>query len=308
MKLKIALLTLISVCCAGYLRAQTISKEELTFLTSEWKGERFPDGRPKVADDLLERVKHIGIDDAWTVLKNLGYPCQFESGFKSVNDNVISGRAVTAMFLPSRPDIEKAIKDRGAKQGRTGNTNSWPIDQLTKGDLYVADGMGKIAEGTLMGSTLGNSIFAKSGTGVVFNASARDVYGLQDIKSPNFNAFVREFDPSFLTNEYLSGLNVVIHIGKAVVAPGDLVVANKEGVLFIPAHLADQVVKTGEFVDKLDQFKFEVVKAGTFTTGQIDNEWPDALKVGFLAWLGRHPELKQMTRPELDDMMKNRTW
>lgn len=307
MKLKIALLSLIiSLSYAGSLLAQTISKEELTFLTSEWKGERFPDGRPKIAEDLLERAKHIGIDDAWTVLRNLGYPNQFESGFKSVNDIIITGRAVTAMYLPSRPDIEKNIKDRGAKQGRTGNTNSWPIDILTKGDLYVADGMGKISEGTLMGSTLGTSIFAKSGNGVVFNSSVRDVYGLQDIKG--FNAYVRDFDPSFSVGEVLTGLNVLIHIGKAVVAPGDLVIANREGVLFIPAHLAQQVVATGEFVDKLDQFKFEVVKAGTFTTGQIDSEWPEALKVAFINWLVKHPELKQMTRAELDDMMKNRTW
>ena len=308
MKFKAVLLSLIIIL--GYrscLSAQTISREELTFLTSEWKGERFPDGRPKIPDNLLVRAKAIGIDDAWTVLKNLGYVNQFEKGFKSVNDLVVTGRAVTAMFMPSRQDVEKNIKDRGAKQGRTGNTNSWPIETLTKGDVYVADGMGKIAEGSLIGSTLGTSIFAKTGTGVVFDASARDVYGLQDIKG--FNAYVREFHPSFLVGEVLLGLNTPIRIGGALVLPGDLVIANKEGVLFVPAHLAEQVVSTAEFVNKLDMFKFEVVKAGTFTTGQIDNDWPDTLKVAFLDWLNnKHAELGRMTRAELDNMMKNRTW
>lgn len=160
--------------------AQTISKEELIFLTSEWKGERFPDGRPRIPDDLLERAKHIMIDDAWTVLKNEGYLNQYEGGWKTVNDITIVGRAVTAMYMPSRPDVEKKIKERGTKQGRKGNTNSWPIDILTKGDLYVADAFGKISGGPIMGATLANSILSKSGSGVVFDGSARD---LQEIRN-----------------------------------------------------------------------------------------------------------------------------
>lgn len=289
------------------LAAQTISREELIFLTSEWKGERFADGRPKVPDDLLQRAKNIGIDDAWTVLKNLGYVNQFESGWKSVNDLTISGRAFTAMYLPSRPDLEKSIMNRGAKQGRSGNTNSWPIDKLSQGDLYIADSYGKIADGPIMGSTLGTSIYAKSGNGVIINGAARDLYGLQEIKG--FNALVRDFHPSFVEQMVLTGLNTPTRIGNAIVLPGDLVIGNKEGVLFIPAHLAEQVVTTAEFVNKLDMFKFEVVKAGTFTTGQIDNEWLDSLKVAFLDWLNnKHPELGKMTRAELDNIMKNRTW
>lgn len=310
MKLKatIVLALMFALNYGGNLVAQTISKEKLIELTPEWKGERFADGRPKIAEDLLGRAKNIGIDDAWTVLKNLGYTNQFEQGFKSVNDNTVTGRAVTAMFLPSRPDVLKSVMDQGPKMGHAGNTNSWPIDVLTKGDVYVADGMGKIAEGTLMGSTLGNAIFAKSGNGVVFDASVRDVYGLQDIKGANFNAFVREFHPSFLVGTVLMGLNTPIRIGAAIVVPGDLVIANREGVLFVPAHLAEQVVATSEFINRLDAFKFEVVKAGTFTAGQLDNEWTDNLKVAFLNWLGKHPELGKMTRPELDKIMEKRTW
>src|SRR5690606_9199413 len=154
--------------------AQTISKEELIFLTSEWKGERFPDGRPKVSDELIERARKIAIDDAWTVLKNEGYLNQFEGGWKTVHDDVpVIGRALTAMYMPSRPDIEKNIKERGIKtQGRKGNTNAWPIEALTQGDVYVADGFGKIGGGTLIGGTLANSIYSKSGNGVVFNGSA----------------------------------------------------------------------------------------------------------------------------------------
>ena len=287
--------------------AQTISRDELIFLTSEWKGERFADGRPKVPDDLLVRAANVGIDDAWTVLKNLGYTNQFEYGWKMVNDTIpVIGRALTAMFMPSRPDVEKSIKERGLRQGRKGNTNSWPIDVLTKGDVYVADGFGKIDGGTLIGSTLGNSIYSKTGNGVVFNASARDLQGLSEIKG--FNAFVRDFNPSFLEGETLMGLNTPIRIGKAIVMPGDLVIGNKEGVLFVPAQLAELVISTAEFVTLKDKFGFEMVKSNRYTTGQIDSQWTDDIKENFLKWLAQHPELGKMTKAKLDEIMSKRTW
>jgi regulator of RNase E activity RraA len=286
--------------------SQTISKDELTFLTAEWKGERFADGRPKISDDLVARAKNIGIDDAWTVLKNLGFINQFEMGWKTVNDEPVAGRALTAMFMPSRPDVEKSIKERGQKQGRTGNTNSWPIEVLTKGDVYVADGFGKINGGTLMGSTLGTAIYAKTGNGVVFNGAARDLQGLSEIKG--FNAFVRDFHPSFLQEMVLMGLNTPIRIGEVMVMPGDLVIGQKEGVLFVPAHLAEQVVATSEFVIRKDKFGFEMVKSGKYTTGQIDSQWTDTIKDDFIKWLEKHPEEGKMTRAQLDEMMKKRTW
>ncbi|TLU99439.1 RraA family protein [Dyadobacter luticola] len=287
--------------------AQTISKEELTFLTSEWKGERFPDGRPKIPDDLVRRAKEINIEEAWVVMKNEGYNSQFEGNWKMVHsDVVIAGRALTAQFMPSRPDIEKNIKDRGARNGRIGNTNSWPIDMLTKGDVYVADGFGKIAEGTLIGDNLANSIYAKSGNGVVFDASVRDLEGLSKIEG--FNAFVRDFDPSYLKDEVVTGLNVPIRIGRAVVLPGDLVLAKKEGVIFVPAHLVEKVVVTAEFIALRDKFGIQMLKEGKYTPGQIDSQWSDTLKSDFLKWLDKNPNEIPMKRADLDEYMKKRTW
>src|SRR5690349_10578343 len=303
-KRTIVLLLLVFQVAAAF--SQTISKEELIFLTSEWKGERFADGRPKIPDSLLERAKRIMIDDAWTVLKNEGFLNQFEGGWKTVNDTPMTGRAVTAMYMPTRPDVEKNIKDRGARQGRKGNTNSWPIDMLTKGDLYVADAFGKISGGGIMGATLANSIYSKSGNGVVFDGSARDLQELRMIRG--FNAFVRDFHPSFTEEMVLMGLNTPIRFGSAIVLPGDLVIVQKEGVLFVPAHLAEQVVSTAEFVIRKDKFGFEMVRTGKYSTGDIDSQWTDEIKTEFLRWLEKHPELGKMTRAEVDKMMSKRTW
>jgi len=292
---------------SGPMRAQTIPREELIFLTSEWKGERFADGRPKIPDDLVKRARKIGIEEAWQVLLNEGYKNQFEGNWKMVHDDVpVIGRALTAAYLPSRPDIEKNIKERGNKQGRIGNTNAWPIDQLSPGDVYVADGFGKIAQGTLIGDNLGNAIYNKSGNGVIFDGAARDLSGLAEIKG--FNAFVRDFDPSFMDGMVLTGLNTPIRIGHAVVLPGDLVISEKEGVLFIPAHLAEMVVATAEFIDVKDKFGHAMLKANRYTTGQIDSQWPDKIKEDFLKWLEQNPSEPRITRAQLDEFMKKRTW
>lgn len=302
------LLFIVCFCNESTLFAQTIPKEELIFLTSEWKGDRFPDGRPKIPGEIIERAKNINIDDAWTVLKNEGYFNQYEGGWKMVDDNIpVIGRAVTAMFMPSRPDVEKNIKSRGiSKDGRKGNTNSWPIETLTKGDVYVADGFGKIGGGTLMGSTLATSIFSKSGNGVVFNGASRDLQEIQEMKG--FNAFVRDFHPSFLEEMLLMGLNTPVRIGNVMVLPGDLVIARREGVLFVPAHMAEQVIGTAEFVIRKDRFGYEMVRTNRYSTGQIDSQWTDEIKTDFIKWLELHPELGKMTRAELDKMMSKRTW
>lgn len=306
---KFSLLSCLLVFVYGFasLSAQTISREELVFLTSEWKGERFPDGRPKIPDALIERAAKIGIEEAWVVLRNAGYNNQFEGHWKMVHDDVpVIGRALTAQYMPSRPDILKNIMERGHAQGRSGNHNSWPIQELSKGDVYVADCFGKIAQGTLIGDSLATAIYSKTGTGVIFDGSARDLSGMAQIDG--FNAFVRDFDPTFLEEVVLTGLNTPIRIGGAIVLPGDLVISEREGVLFIPAHMAEEVILTAEFIAVRDAFGFEMLKNRTYDSGQMDSAWTDAIKEHFLRWLDQNPDELPMSREDLNAFMSNRTW
>lgn len=296
-----------SMVSFGVVTEQTISREELVFLTAAWKGERFSDGRPKIPDELIARARNIAIEDAWTVLHNDGYDCQFEGNWQPIHLDVpVVGRAVTAMYMPSRPDVEQVIKDRGHAQGRVGNTNAWPIDVLAQGDVYVADGFGKIQQGTLIGDNLGNSIFAKSGNGVVFNASSRDLEGLSKIEG--FNAFVRAWDPTYLDHVVLMGLNKPIRMGHAVVLPGDLIMAKREGVIFIPAHLVEKVVTAAEFIALRDQFGHAMLKSGKYTPGEIDNQWTDKIKSDFMKWLDKNPNASPLKRSDVERFMEKRTW
>ncbi len=287
--------------------SQVISKEELIFLTSEWKGERFPDGRPKISDDLLRRAKKLGIEDAWQILNNEGYTNQFEGNWKMVRDDIpVIGRAVTATFMPSRPDIEKNIKERGWKNGFVGNTNSWPISVLQKDDVYVADCFGKIKGGTMIGDMLATSIYTKTGTGVIFDAAARDLTGISAIEG--FNAYVRDFHPTFLVEVVLTGLNTPTRIGEAIVLPGDLVISDREGVLFIPAHMAEKVILTAEFMTARAEFSKAMLKEERYSSGQIDSQWTDEIKDHFLRWLKETNSDVKMTRTQLDEFMSKRTW
>jgi regulator of RNase E activity RraA len=300
-------LLLLLIACFCISNAQQFPSSELIYLTSQWKGERFEDGRPKIPDAIIERAKKIGIEEAWQVLYNEGYKNQFEGNWKMVHDNVpVVGRVVTARYSPTRPDIEALIKERGKNEGRTGNTNAWPIQVLQKGDVYVAEAFGKIAQGTLIGDNLGASIFNKTGNGVIFDGAARDLSGLAQIKG--FNAYVRDFHPSFLEEVVLIGLNSPIRIGAAVVLPGDLVLSEREGVLFIPAHMAEKVVATAEFIAVRDRFSKDVLKAGTFTAGQIDSQWNETIKTAFLNWIVAHPNEPQITKEALEKFLEKRTW
>ena len=226
------------VCSSFMIKAQqvTLTSDQMKAYTPEWKGERFPDGRPKVPDKLLERLKAVRLEEAWGILRNKGYQNQFEGDWMVLQpDSVMTGRAVTAQYFPLRPDVDKIIKDKGKTEGRIGGTNSWPIDVLKNGDIYVADSYGKIIDGTLIGDNLGYAIYTKSLRGVIFYGSVRDAEGLGEIKG--FNAWIKGYDPSYIQQMMLGGINVPIRMGRAMVLPGDAVLAKKGVVVFIPAHL-----------------------------------------------------------------------
>jgi len=292
-------------------RSQNVgsSPEYIKALTSDWKGERSTDGRPKVSDALLERLKNISIEEAWGVLRNQGYQNQFESGWEILNpEQVMTGRVVTAQYMPLRPDLEKYVKDKGKEEGRAqkGGTNSWPIDILADGDVYVADSYGKIADGTLIGDNLGNSIYAKSKRGIIFNGSVRDQEGLSEIKG--FNGWFKGQDPSYIMQMSLVSINSPIRIGRAVVFPGDVVLAKKYGVIFIPAHLVEDLVITSEITALRDEFGHLRLREGKYKPGEIDSEWNDEIKKDFMNWLNNYPGKLPMTKWELDNYFKERNW
>jgi hypothetical protein len=102
---------------AAACRGQQISKEELIFLTPEWKGERFKDGRPKVPDEILKRMKLVTLEEAWAVLKNENFKQAYDDGWMCINpDSVLVGRALIygeLYFGKTRPKTCKTFDKKG---------------------------------------------------------------------------------------------------------------------------------------------------------------------------------------------------
>lgn len=255
-------------------------------VTREWKGERFPDGRPKVPDAVLRRLKTVSAEEAWGTLRGAGYRLQFERGWKTVNvqgtDRLV-GRAVTAVFLPLRPDLNNFVNETAKQEGRVSRgQNSWVIDTLVKDDVMVVDLFGKIDNGTIIGDNLATSIMTKTGTGIVVDGAVRDVTGIMSI--PGFKVYAREFDPSGIADVTLAGINVPIRMGQATVLPGDIVISDPEGITFVPAHLAEKVADDSELTQLRDRWGHQMLREQKYTPGQIDTQWTPAMVDEFNKW------------------------
>jgi 4-hydroxy-4-methyl-2-oxoglutarate aldolase len=259
------------------------SPEQRIRFTPDWHGERFADGRPKVPDAVLDRLKEATADQAWDVLGEAGFRSQFEDNWKVINPGPrLVGRVVTAVFMPRRPDVDSVVQGNGKKEGRIGDENSWIIDILLPGDVLVVDLFGKIEGGTIVGDNLSTAIFAKSHNGLIVDGAVRDVTGIQEIRG--FQIYARGFDPSALRNVMLMGINVPIRIGRTTVMPGDVALGDPEGVTFIPPQLAEKVADEAEMDHWVDEWGHLMLREGKYTPGQIDSKWTAEMIQAFNKW------------------------
>lgn len=283
------------------------SPEYVKTLTSQWKGERYKDGRPKVSDLVLERLEHATLEQVWGYMMRKGYRNQVELDWVVLKPGeVMTGRVVTAQFMPTRPDLDNIIRVQGKLEGRPqrGGINTWPIDVLDKNDIYVADGYGKIKDGTLIGSSLGNSIYGKTGKGIIFYGSIRDMQELKETKG--FNAWVKGHHPSFIKDMTPTSINAPIRIGEVTVFPGDIVFANEYGVAFIPAHMVDDLVSSAEMTSLNDEFERYLLQQNKYPTGEIHGEWSDKIANEFRAWIAKYPKPLTVTKEDVENYLAKR--
>ncbi|MCZ6634839.1 MAG: RraA family protein, partial [bacterium] len=171
-------------------------KERIVALTQKNPYDRFEDGRPKVPDDILERMGKVTTEEAWGVLNSNDYKQQFEGDWFSIHpDQVLVGRAVTCRYIPSRPDLNEMIQEIGEQEGRIGGQNSWAIDTMVPGDVIVVELFGKVVFGTFTGDNLSTAISSNSpGGGMVVDGGMRDYQRVRNV--PHFNGFIKGLDPS----------------------------------------------------------------------------------------------------------------
>ena len=260
------------------------SNQQRIALTRNWKGERFPDGRPKVPDSTLQGLKDVDAEEAAQTLSLHGFQPPFVGGWKEINPGErMVGRVFTAVFMPSRPDVNATIDERGRAEGHTGAQNVWPIEMLSPGDVLVVDLFGKIKGGVYAGDEVATAIFARTHNGLVVNGAVRGASGISQIRG--MHVFVRDFDPSTLENVTLVGINVPIRIDQVTVLPGDVAVSDVEGISFIPPQLAQEVVDSARLTHLFDEWGHQMLREGRYSAGQIDGAWSKQMIREFNNWM-----------------------
>jgi 4-hydroxy-4-methyl-2-oxoglutarate aldolase len=263
------------------------SPEMIRSLTPLSRGDRSPDGRPKVPDDVLGRIAQSSIEQAWKTLGLAGYDHQFEGNwFQTHPGRVLVGRAVTAVFMPFRPDLDDVViagsgKPAGERKGGAGQ-NSWVIDSLLPGDVLVADLYGKIENGTLVGDNLSTTLSRRTGAGAVIEGGIRDYEGVKQI--PSLQIFCRGLHPTAIREMSLVGVNIPVRIGGVTVLPGDVVLGKETGVIFIPPHLAEDVATRAEDIRLRDIFSKQRLAEGRYTAFAIDKDWTQDIEDDFRNW------------------------
>lgn len=289
-------------------RSPIAEKELVMEQTAQWEGERYETGRPKVPDEILERMEIVTLEMAWSTLRGHDYHNQvpdYGQDWRIMKpDETMVGRAVTAQYMPARPSYEERLEKAGEAEGFQGPSNTWPIQMLEEGDLYVADGYGKIDGGTLIGDRLGTDIYSRSQNGAVIDGSLRDVAGLSEIDG--WNHYIRDAHPSFIQGMMLEGVNVPIRIGKATVLPGDVVLARNNGIVFIPPHLAREVVQEAEITSLTDRFAQLRTRQGVYTSSQMDTGWTEEIKDDFYGWLDENKDELPVPADRIEEIIDER--
>ncbi len=264
----------------------TFSKQDLIEYTSQNPFDRFPDGRPRIPDDLLERARGLSSEEIWATLSQKKFDNQFADGFVVLHPGkTLVGRAFTLQFMPLRSDIDDTVQAKAKARGLGHLRNQTAIDMLQPGDVLIVDLFGKKVGGTIVGDNLFYYIMkATKGGGLVVDGSIRDLEGLSEIDMP---AYFRSSDPTPIGDVMLTGINVPIRIGNVTVMPGDLVVGDREGVHFIPSQLvketldhADEIRIHDEWTKKkFDEGKYKSSEIyGTPTDPKLLQEYQDYLK------------------------------
>lgn len=267
------------------------NREDVIALTPLWKGKRLPDGRPWVDDKYIKKMHKMTLEELWKPIFVKGYESQFEGDLRTLHDDgrKLIGRAVTCSFVPSRPDLHDVMFGVGAAEGRKGNYNQWVIDELTDGDVVVADMYDKIYKGTFVGGNLTTAIKAKTKTGgAVIWGGVRDVEQMKQVE--DVQVYYRGIDPTPIRDFIMKDYNGVTRIGKATVLPGDIVFGGGGGVLFIPSHLVAEVVDGAAKTHVKDDFGFEMIAQNKFTTAQIDRAtWTEEMLDMLVEWIKTDP-------------------
>lgn len=268
----------------------TFSKQDLIDYTSANPFDRFPDGRPKIPDALIERARDLSSEEVWAVLQEKGYNNQYADGFIVLHPGkTMVGRVFTVQFMPMRADVESVAEKKAKQRGLPPLTNQMAIDLLQPGDVLVVDLFNKKVDGTIVGDNLFYYVMtATHKGGLVVDGSVRDLDGIAEIDMP---AYFKSVDPTPIDNVMLTGINIPIRIGGVTVMPGDLAVGDREGVYFIPPQFVQEVLDHADVTHIHDEWTKKKFAEGKYKSSEIYSSPTDPkLKAEYQEYLKKRLE------------------
>ena len=282
-----------------------LARERLLKYTAQNPYERFPDGRPKVPDALLDKVREMSAEEVIGIARR-GFPNQYADGFRILSPGkTMVGRAMTLQLMPLRQDVSDVDQADRKEKGLNRLSHQTAIDMLQKGDVFVVDAFGNLDAGGVVGDNLAYYVWKTTGVGFVIDGAIRDLDGIAPF---GMGGYFRGAVPPAIRDVMVTGINVPVRIGKATVLRGDVVLGDREGVYFIPPHLVQEIVDEAEITHVHDEWtkkKFDTGKYksteiyGRPTDPALIKEYEDYLKqkVGPEAY-DRYTKRMQQARPQ----------
>lgn len=266
----------------------TLSREQMVKYTQQNPFDRFPDGRPKVPDALIEKLKAMSSEEVLAIVRR-GYANQYADGFQILNPSKnLVGRAFTLQLMPARPDVSDVDQKEWREKHGGRLSHQTALDMLQKGDVFVVDAFGNRNAGGIVGDNLAYYVWKTTGTGFVIDGAIRDLNG---IAPTGMGGYYRDAVPAAIRDVMVAGINVPVRIGNVTVLPGDIVLGDREGVFFIPPHLVQEIVDEAEITHVHDEWTKLKFDEGKYKSSEIYGRPTDpALIKEYEEYLKQHIE------------------
>lgn len=214
-----------------------------------------------LSDATRDMLKKVSTASVATALYKRGLRNQFVQGVVPVERKKVTmvGQAFTLRYIPAREDRNPltVFRNRDHKQRVA-------IETCPEGHVLVMDAR-KDSRAATAGSILITRLAMRGAAGVVSDGGVRDAAGIGALDMPAY--FARPSAPTNLTLHEAIEINVPISCGDAPVFPGDVMLGDGDGVMVIPAHLADEIAEECTGMESYEDFVLEQVQAGVGIIG-----------------------------------------
>jgi regulator of RNase E activity RraA len=232
---------------------------------------------PNLKPETREKLKRVSTATICTALYKRGFRNQFIQDVHPLNPKggPMVGEAFTLRYIPAREDLNplSVFQDRAHPQRKA-------IEDCPPGAVFVIDSR-KDPRAASAGSILVTRLMKRGVAGVVTDGGFRDSPEIAELGIPAYHN--RPSAPTNLTHHQALDINVPIGCGDAPVWPGDVVVGDGEGVVVIPAHIADEVADEAVEMTAFEDFVTEEVNKGRSILG-LYPATEEQTKADFAAW------------------------